>query len=129
MNSVKLPFVYLVLFLIVVSITPSIVFCDDKLGEKYKPNDALIQASFKKAKKLGYNAIPMYVEKEGGNSIITGGPMISFRNGRVTCVENDMVINVGEFPLTVNDLKLLKGEFAVVKDGEFVKNTEKITSD
>ena len=129
MNSVKLPFVYLALFLIVVSITPSIVFCGDKSGENYKPNEALVQAAFKKAKELGHNALPMYVEKEGGNNITMGGTTKSIRNGRQTCVENDMVINVGEFPFPVGDLKLLKGEFAVVKDGKFVKNTKKITSD
>lgn len=129
MNSVKFPYFYISLFLIVIALAPSIVFCADKSEEKYKPNAALVQAAFKKAKKLGHNPIPMYVEKEGGNIIITGGAMLSIRNGRQTCVENDMLINVGEFPLSVADFKLLKGEFAVVKDGKFLKQTEKITSD
>ena len=129
MNSVKFPYVYLVYALVVLFLFPSNVICGDKKEEKYKPDQALVQASFKKAKDLGHNPLPMYVEKEGGNIIITGGAMMSIRNNRQTCVENDMVINVGEFPFPVSDIKLLKGEYAVVKNGKFVKQAGKITSD
>ena len=128
MNLVKCLYSYLVCVLIVLFLFPSNAICGDK-EEKYKPDQTLVQASFKKAKELGHNPIPMYVEKEGGDIIITGGAMMSIRNGRQTCVENDMIINVGEFPLPVADFNLLKGEYAVVKGGKFVKQSGKITSD
>lgn len=129
MNLVKCLYSYLVCVLIVLFLFPSNAICGDKEEEKYKPDQALVQASFKKAKELGHNPIPMYVEKEGGNIIITGGAMMSIRNNRQTCVENDMVINVGEFSLPVADFNLLKGEYAVVKGGKFVKQAGKIISD
>lgn len=129
MNSVKCLYVYLACVLIVLFLVSSNAVCGDKSEEKYKPNQTLVQAAFKKAKELGHNPIPMYVVKEGGNIFITAGVMMSIRNGQQTCVENDMVINVGEFPFPVADIKLLKGEYAVVKNGKFVKQAGKITSD
>ena len=127
MTLVKCLYSYLVCVLIVLFLFPLNAICGDK--EKYKPDQALVQASFKRAKELGHNPIPMYVEKKEGNIIITGGAMMSIRNSRQTCVENDMVINVGEFSITVADFKLLKGEYAVVKGEKFVKQAGKITSD
>lgn len=128
MNLAKFPHLFLALVLIAFFWALPNAFCGDK-SEEYKPNDDLVKASFKKAKELGHNPIPMYLEKKGGNIIITGGAMLSIRNGRQAYDENDMVINVGEFPISVADFKLLKGEFAVVRDGKFLKQTGKIISD
>ena len=129
MNSVKCLYFYLACVLIVLFLTPSNAICGDKSEEKYKPNQALVQASFEKAVELGHNPIPMYVEKEGGNIFITAGAMMSIRNNQQTLVENDMVINVGEFSFPVEDINLSKGEYAVVKGGKIVKQPGKITSD
>jgi len=129
MNSTKCPYFCLVCLLVVLFLFSSNAISADKSEEKYKPDQALVQASFKKAKELGHNPIPMYVEKEGGNIFIAAGVMMSIRNGRQTCVENDMVINVGEFPFPVSDIKLFKGEYAVVKNGKFVKQAGKITAE
>lgn len=128
MNLVKSHNFYLFCLLCALFLFPSNGICSDN-ADKYKPDQALVQASFKKAKELGHNPIPMYIKKEGGNIIITGGAVMSIRNGRQTCVENDMVINVGEVSLPVAGFNLSKGEFAVVKNGKFVKQAEKITSD
>ena len=97
--------------------------------KKYEPDQALVKASFKKAKELGHNPIPVFVKKKGGNIIITGGVMMSIRNGRQTWVENDMLINVGEFSIPVGDFKVSKGEYAIVKGNKFVKQAGKIIPD
>ena len=116
--------VLLVALVLIVLMMPN-AYCDDK-GEKYKPDQKLVQAAKKKAEELGYNPIPMFVESEGGNIMITGGAMLSIRNGRQTYVEKDMIINVGEFPIPVQGFKINKGEYAVVLGGKFVKQDGKI---
>ena len=77
----------------------------------------------------GYNVIPIYVETKGGDFIIGKGAMMQIRNGKSVFVENDMIVNIGEFPIPVADFELSKGESAVVKGHKFVKRKGVINVD
>jgi hypothetical protein len=129
MRTIKILSFFMVCFLIVVFAFPFNAICEDKKVEKYKPDKALVDESFKKAKGMGYNPIPVYMVEEGGSIAITGGVKLTIRNGRQTFVENDMIINVGEFPIPVSDHNISKGEFAVMKAGKWVKQDGIISSD
>jgi hypothetical protein len=128
---------FVLYFLIAALFLPGTVLCDEG-GKNYQPENAVIEASKEKAKELGYNPIPVYM-KEGDDGLsITGGAILQVKNFRQTFVEGDMVINVGElsvpfvnFPLlddfnAPRKIILSKGEYAVLKDGQFAKQTGKI---
>jgi hypothetical protein len=131
MNAVRCPYFYLACVLIVLSLFPSNVICGDT-EEKYKPDQALAEASCKKAKELGHNPILLFVD-EGRNIMITSAKncevIFNIGNSQFEPVENDMLINVGEIPFPIDGINLSKGEYAVVKGGKIVKQIGKITSD
>ena len=129
MSMIKRLSFSMVCLLVVIFVFPLNANCEDKKEEKYKPDKAIVDAGLKKAKELGYNPIPVYMVKEGGSIAITGGAKLTIRNGRQTFVENDMVINVGEFSIPVSDIKISKGEYAVIKDDKWVKQDGIISSD
>ena len=129
MRTIKTISLSIVCMLIVILVLPLNADCEEKKEDKYKPDKALVDACFKKAKELGYNPIPVYRTEEGGGIAITGGVKLTIRNGRQTFVENDMVINVGEFPIPVSDFEISKGEYAVLKAGKWVKQDGIISSD
>jgi len=119
----------IVCLLIVLFVFPLKASCEDKAEKKYKPDKALVDASLNKAKELGYNPIPVYKVKEEGGIAITGGAKLTIRNGRQTFVENDMIINVGEYSIPVSDFQISKGESAVIKADKWVKQEGIISSD
>jgi hypothetical protein len=90
------------------------------------PNKELIDAAMKKGKDLGHN--PFAVKNVDGNNYVVAG-VIKGERGQITFSENDMITNVGEDPFLFDGFELLKGEYAVVKGGKFVKQSGKITSD
>jgi len=125
--------------LISLSLFPVTALCGE--GEKNnEPKSAIIEASKSKAKELGYNPIAVYMKEKGGSLSITGGARLHVENNRQTFVEGDMVINVGELPVSFADFPLLdsftpsdkiillKNEYAVLKGGKFTKQTEKINA-
>lgn len=129
MNKSRQIFLQSMCFLITSFVLTGTALCAE--GEKkVEPDQALIQAAKTKAKELGYNPIPVYVEKEGGTIIITPGVMLHFKNNQTTYLEGDMVINVGSFPISGpgSEFTLAKGEYMIVKDGKFVKQTESVIS-
>jgi hypothetical protein len=112
---------------------PSNVICGDT-EEKYKPDQALAQPILKKAKELGHNPLPMCVGKNEGIIVFFPGMTVYIAKGDLApgvpkLNENEMVVNVGEILLPVRNLKLKKGEYAVVKGGKFIKQPGKITTD
>jgi hypothetical protein len=126
MTLVKCLYSYLVCVLILLSLFPSNVICGDT-EEKYKCDDALVEAANKKAEELGHPCTLIYKEKEEG-AIQMFGVVRFNKNGRYYA-EDDMIVNVGEFSIPVDDFNLLKGEYAVVKGNKFVKQAGKITFD
>lgn len=139
MDSTKYSFFCLVC-LTILFLTPSIGICGGAVfwypdlsggrvmstSPEHAPDQALAQAAFKKAKELGYRPKVMYLEKEGDleKKMIQNGQVILYSD-----LENDMVVNVGEFPFTISDIKLLKGEYVIFKNGKFIKQAGKITAD
>lgn len=89
-------------------------------------DESLVKAGMNKARSLGKNPIPAFVGDKG-TIIVVAGAVFSIRGGRWTLVEGDMLINVGEKPLPADGLRLLKGEYAIVKGGEIKKQSGKVT--
>ena len=127
MNSTKYQYFCFVSLLTVLLLIPSIAICGDKSIEKYKPDQALVQASKRKAKEHGYSCVFLYKEKKEGNIKMFG--VMHITSGEQSFAENDMLVNVGEIPIKVGGYNLLKGEDVVVKGGKFVKQPGKVTSD
>ena len=99
-------------------------------GDKFGPDQALIKASFAKAKELGYNGIPIYV-RTGGNIVICAGAMFNMVNNQFQWTDNDMIVNVCDFPipLGLGGVILSTGEYVVVKNGNYEKQPGRITAD
>lgn len=127
MNSTKYKYFCFVSLLTVLFLIPSIAISGDKPIEKYKPDQALVQASKKIAKEHGYSCTFLYKEKKEGNIKMFG--IMHIRSGEQSFDENDMLVNVGDIPVKVGVFNLLKGEYVVVKGGKFVKQSGKVTSD
>lgn len=116
------------LYLLIASLLFPVTALCGETEKKYEPDKAIIEASKKTAKELGYNPIPVFVKKKGGSNFVTGGVRLSIRNGRLAFVDGDMVINVGQLAVTVADVTLSKCEYAVVKGGKLVKQAGRITA-
>jgi hypothetical protein len=97
----------------------------EEVGGKYGLDEALSKAAFAKAKELGRNAILIYAERGGINYL---GGRLNPKTKKIMWYENDMVINAGDLSLSTDDLTLSKGEYAIVKNGKFVKQAGKITA-
>lgn len=128
---------FVIYFFITSLLFPVAVLCAES-GINYQPEKAIIEASKEKAKELKYNPIPVYMKEKDNGLYITGGAILQIKNSRQTFVEGDMVINVGELPVPFANFPLLdnfnapgkiilsKGEYAVLKDGQFAKQVGKI---
>jgi hypothetical protein len=132
MNLDKCPYFYFICVLVLLLLFPANGICGDK-EEKYKPDKALVQASYKKAKELGLDPLPMCVGKDESREVFFDGAIAHIVKADIgpdfpAPLENGMVINVGEILLPIHNLKLMKGEYAVVKNGKFIKQPGKITT-
>jgi len=84
---------------------------------KAEPDAALVKKGRAKAKKLGYNPVPVFMNKTNSITIVQG-TSFSIRNGSWSLVKGDMLINVGPRPVKAGKHTLQQGEYATVdKDG------------
>ncbi len=117
---------YSFLFFVLILFCPSILIGRNLDNKNMVPDQTIIEKSKITAMSLGLNPIPVYIEEEKGEIVFTGGASLTIRDGQYTYIENDMVINVGKLSVPFADFHLLTGEYAVVKSGRFIKQTNKI---
>ena len=93
------------------------------LGFPTKAEDTrnvLVRAGQEKAKQLGLNLIPAFVNEQGTIDILKGA-LLTFNNSKWVLSDRDMIINVGNRPLPIEGIQLEKGEYAIIKNGKAEK--------
>ena len=96
-------------------------------GKQVGTNENLINDGKKKAKEMGLNPIPVYAD-EKGELIIVPGTMFSIQNNKWVIKDGDMLINVGNSPVSAGDIILKKGEYATVQNGKITKQPDSLLS-
>lgn len=107
-----------ILFSIMIMLNFSMSFAN----ENNETDKGVIQAGKEKAKLLGLNPIPAYVNANG-EIIVVKGTVFTIKNGGIVLTNGDMLINAGNRPLSTGGCVLHKGEYAIV-EGEVIKKTQ-----
>jgi hypothetical protein len=90
------------------------------------PDQGLVRAGHLKAKEMGFNPIPAFVN-EKDHLMIVAGTSFTMEQGKFVLANNDMIINTGKRPLKAMNLVLQTGEYATIKDGKITKQPGKLT--
>jgi len=115
--------------LAIISLMFSILVSQSLAGETAKADENIIRAGREKARQMGFNPIPVYVD-EKGEIIIVSGTQFSIRNGKWVLDNGDMLINAGDRPLPIAGGSVLKkGEYGVVKNYKLKKFQDNLISD
>ena len=96
-------------------------------GHSVEADERIVRAGIKKAKEMGFNPIPVYID-EKGEIIIVPGTSFSIRNGSWALVNGDMLINVGSRPVKAGRIVLNTGEYATIKNGKAEKQSGSLVS-
>jgi hypothetical protein len=80
----------------------------------------IIDAGVEKAKELKVNPIPI-CEGKDGNQFIPQGFMFNISNGGFALQDGDMLFNVTHKTITAVDVKLERGEYAVIENSQAKK--------
>jgi hypothetical protein len=88
-----------------------------------EPDMAQVKAACVKAKKLGYNAVLLFINDAGqlikhGGSKECGVSMLRVEGGRYVIADGDMVFNVGKSALTFDGVAIAPGRFVAKHQGQ-----------
>ena len=117
-------------------------------GEKHPSDEqyeARVEAARQKAEAMGKNAIPVSLDDKGRLLVLGKGTKFNGNVGSFTMTltvsksgfnlaspsdlrhsDGDLVVNVGEAAITFSEFSLDTGEFAIAKDGQFLKQKDKL---
>lgn len=84
------------------------------------PDAALLRAALAKARSLGLNPLPAYVD-DRGKIVLMPGTKCAMQDGRWVISAGDVLINVGRRPMPAGDGILWAGQCAVLKDGKIAR--------